>query len=78
MFDVRVFVRRFAFFLLGQEKMPSNIKDGDWVHHPAWSHGPVKVISQNWALRAVAVQLGPKGGIVVWPMRKSMQEVKRA
>jgi hypothetical protein len=50
--------------------MSINIKNGDWVNHPGWSHGPVKVIDQNWALCAVAIQLGPKGGIVVWPMRK--------
>ena len=53
--------------------MPMNIKNGDWVNHPEWRHGPVKVIDQNWALRAVAIQLGPDGGIVVWPMRKDMR-----
>lgn len=66
-------VRRFAFRLLGCEMMPINIKNGDWVNHPGWRHGPVKVIDQNWALRAVAIQLGPKGGIVVWPMRKAIR-----
>lgn len=71
--DLRCLVRRFAFRLLGRETMPMNIKNGDWVNHPGWRHGPVRVIDQNWALRSVAIQLGPKGGIVVWPMRKDMR-----
>lgn len=53
--------------------MPMDIQNGDWVTHPGWIHGPVKVIDQNWALRAVAIQLGPNGGIVVWPMRADMK-----
>jgi hypothetical protein len=71
--DLHGLVRRFAFRLLGREMMPMNIKNGDWVDHPGWRHGPVKVIDQNWSLRAVAIQLDPKGGIVVWPMRKDMR-----
>lgn len=71
--DIRHLVRRFAFRFLGREMMPMNIKNGDWVNHPGWSHGPVKVVDQNWALRAVAIQLGTKGEIVVWPMRKDMR-----
>lgn len=55
------------------EMMPIDIQNGDWVIYPRWIHGPVKVIDQNWALRAVAVQLGPNGGIVVWPMRADMK-----
>lgn len=55
------------------DMMPMGIENGDWVTHPGWIHGPVKVINQNWALRAVAIQLGPKGGIVVWPMDKDMK-----
>jgi len=65
-------VRPLALRLLGVDMMPISVKNGDWVNHPGWSHGPVKVIDQNWALRAVAIQLGPKGGIVVWPMRKNI------
>lgn len=53
--------------------MPYEIKKGDWVHHPEWRHGPVKVVDMNWALGAVAIQLGENGGIVVWPMRKNMR-----
>ena len=72
-FGLFCFVRRFAFWLLGFKMMPMNIKNGDWVIHPGWRHGPVKVIDQNWALRAVAIQLGPKGEVVVWPMQKDMR-----
>lgn len=59
--------------LASLEMMPMDIQNGDWVTHPGWRHGPVKVIDQNWALRAVAIQLGPNGGIVVWPMRADMK-----
>ncbi len=63
-------IRYLTFSLLKREMMPMNIKNGDWARHPGWSYGPVKVIDQNWALLAVAIQFGPNGGIAVWPMRK--------
>lgn len=63
-------IRCLTFSLLRREMMPMNIKNGDWVRHPSWSYGPVKVIDQNWAILAVAIQLGQNGEIVVWPMRK--------
>lgn len=72
---MRAILRRIYFWLSGFEMMPSDIKQGDWVTHPGWSHGPVKVVDMNFALRAVAIQLGEKGGIVVWPMRKNMRLV---
>lgn len=54
---------------------PTDVKNGDWIMHPGWEHGPVKVVDLNWALGAVAVQLAPKGGIVVWSMRRGTLKV---
>ena len=59
--------RRFAWWLLGLKHHDVSIRDGDWIYHVGW-HAPVQVVSSNYALCAVAVRLGPKGGIVVWPM----------
>jgi len=42
-----------------------SVREGDWISHPGWKYGPVKVISLNWAINAGAFQLGDKGGIVV-------------
>lgn len=50
------------------------LRSGDFVVNPGWGHQhPMKIIDINWALRAVCVQLAPKGkGIVVglWSMKK--------
>ena len=46
-----------------------SIKPGDTVVTDHWTHSSLEVIDANWALRAVAVRLGPTGGIVVWPAR---------
>jgi hypothetical protein len=46
-----------------------SLKAGDIVTSPRWSLTPLLVVDVNWALRAVALQLGPAGGIVVWPVR---------
>ena len=73
---MRAILRRIGLWLSGLEMMPADIQNGDWVIHPGWSHGPVKVVNMNFAIRAVAIQLGEKGGIVVWPMRKNMRFVK--
>ena len=70
-----VWKRRLAFRLLGFKMMDTSIANGDWITHRGWRHGPVKVIDQNWALRAVAVQLGRGGGIVVWPMDSGSRKV---
>lgn len=43
-----------------------SIKKGDAVYHKRWSLTPLEVVDVNWALRAIAVRLGPTGGIVVW------------
>lgn len=42
------------------------INPGDIVTSPTWDMTELKVIDVNWAMRSAAVQLGPKGGIVVW------------
>lgn len=44
-----------------------SIRAGDFVTHNRWKHTSLKVVSVNWALLAIAVQLGPDGGVVVWP-----------
>lgn len=67
--------RRIAFWLLDRELMPPDIKDGDWITHPGWQHGPVQVIDMNWALGAVAIKLGQNGGVVIWPMRKNIRKI---
>jgi hypothetical protein len=52
-----------------------SIQNGDWITHPGWRWDPVLVIDQNLATRSVALKLGPKGGIVVYPMSKSSVKV---
>ena len=49
-------------------KLDYSIRKGDIVVHPTWTLTPLEVVDVNWALRAVALRLGPKGGIVVWPI----------
>lgn len=50
-----------------------SIKAGDTVQTDHWVHSSLEVIDVNWALRAIAVRLGPTGGIVVWPARGMMK-----
>lgn len=45
-----------------------SIKAGDHVTNGKWELTTVEVIDVNWALLAVAVRLGPAGGVVVWPI----------
>jgi hypothetical protein len=52
----------------GLEVLPRGLNDDDWILYPNWPD-PVQIIDQNWAVRSIAVRLGPAGGIVVWPMR---------
>lgn len=44
-----------------------SIKAGDRVTNK-WELNTLEVIDVNWALLAVAVRLGPNGGVVVWPV----------
>lgn len=45
-----------------------SLKSGDMATSRHWHHGPVEIVSVNWALLAAAVRLAPGGGIVVWPI----------
>lgn len=45
-----------------------SIKSGDLVTNGKWTLTTLEVIDVNWALMAVAVRLGPNGGVVVWPV----------
>lgn len=49
-------------------KVDYSIKAGDVVTSSNWSLTSLHVVSVNWALSAVAVQLGPVGSVVVWPV----------
>jgi Lar family restriction alleviation protein len=44
-----------------------SIKKGDTVYTKTWRLTPLEVVDVNWALSAIAVRLGPDGGVVVWP-----------
>ncbi len=71
-------IRRFAYWLLGYHQMDNvMVQEGDWITHRAWKHGPVQVVSMNWALCAIAVRLGKNGGIIVWPMDKRSRVVDK-
>ena len=61
-----------------------SLEKGDVVYSPSWSMGPVEIVGVNWALRAAAVLLNPRGGlnsVVVWPVdrlsREDVREVKQ-
>lgn len=54
-------------FRVLQPETDYSIKRGDTVRHPGWPYSDLEVIDVNWALSAIAVRLGPDGGIVVWP-----------
>lgn len=44
-----------------------SINKGDTVYTKTWSLTSLEVVDVNWALSAIAVRLGPDGGVVVWP-----------
>ncbi len=52
---------------LTDEQIDYSIKKNDIVTSKSWSLTELIVVDVNWALGAVAVQLGYGGGIVVWP-----------
>lgn len=58
------------------DKIDYSLTGGDTVYSPYWGDGtrPVEVVDVNWALRAAAVRLSPKGGIVVWPVSHLQRE----
>jgi len=58
------------------DKIDYSLARGDTVYSPYWGEGtrPVEVVDVNWALRAAAVRLAPKGGIVVWPVSHLQRE----
>lgn len=58
------------------DKIDYSLARGDTVYSPYWGDGarPVEVVDVNWALRAAAVRLAPKGGIVVWPVSHLQRE----
>jgi hypothetical protein len=64
-----LFERKTLLDALGSEDFPAEVRKGDWILYPNWPD-PVKVVDWNWSIRAVALQLGPTGEIVVWPMRE--------
>ena len=45
-----------------------SIKQGDIVTSQYYSLATLEIVDVNWALRSVAVRLGPQGAIVVWPV----------
>lgn len=49
------------------EVIDYSIKKGDTVYTKTWSMTSLEVVDVNWALRAIAVRLGPTGGVVIWP-----------
>jgi hypothetical protein len=46
------------------------LKAGDIVYNQSWGDGQMslEIVDVNWALKAAAVRLAPRGGIVVWPV----------
>jgi hypothetical protein len=52
---------------LTDEQIDYSIKKGDIVTSKYWSLTELIMVDVNWALGAVAVQLGEGGGVVVWP-----------
>lgn len=65
--------RSLGWWLLGLKHHDLMIRNGDWIRHRAWRHCPVRVVGQNWAIRAVAIQLGERGGVIVVPMDPKSQ-----
>ena len=61
----RYWMLRTAFNLVAP--IDYSIKKGDFVTDPHWSHGPIRVVDVNWALKAGAFELA-RGSIVVWPL----------
>lgn len=65
--DLRFWLCRKAFGLI-TKPIDYSIKSGDFVTSDNWPYGPLEVLDVNWALRSMAVRLGPDGGVVVWPV----------
>jgi hypothetical protein len=63
---------------LTDEQIDYSIKKGDIVVNERWSLTELTVVDVNWALSAVAVQLGQAGGIVVWPATSLKKAVPTA
>ena len=58
------------------EDIDFSIKRGDVVTNGRWTISKLIVEDVNWALRAVALRLGNRGGLVVWPANGLLRLVK--